>query len=184
MAAEQRRELLGLFEEVDQAADAFTLLREADFGDADLEVLSSTPYPEGAFGEAHIKHRLFTFPFAGAICGFVIGTAWVVGAQLSQPLVTGGKPIVAVPAIIQILYEGTLLAAVLFTAIGVLFESRLPDGVSLYDRRIADGYIGVSVLATDQKMLSARQSLQQAGATDIISQNGSIMGSLQDSTSS
>jgi hypothetical protein len=184
MAVEQRHELLGLFEEADQAADAFTRLREAGFGDADLEALSSTPYPEGAFGEAHVKHRLFTFPFAGAACGFVIGAAWIIGAQLSEPLITGGKPIVAVPAIIQILYEGTLLAAVLFTVIGVLFESRLPDGVSLYDRRIADGYIGVSVLATDQKMLSARQALQQAGAADIIAQEGSIMGSLQESTSS
>ena len=184
MAAEQRRELLGLFEEPDQAADAFTRLREAGFGDTDLEVMSSTPYPEGAFGEAHIKHRLFTFPFAGAICGLVIGTAWVVGAQLSEPLVTGGKPIVAVRAIIQILYEGTLLTAVIFTAVGVLFESRLPDGVGLYDKRISDGYIGVSVLATDPKMLAARQSLQQAGAVDIIAKDGSIMGSPQESTAS
>ena len=184
MAVEQRRELLGLFEEVDQAADAFTRLREAGFGDADLEVMSSTPYPEGAFGEAPIKHRLFTFPFAGAACGFVIGAAWIIGAQLSEPLITGGKPIVAIPAIIQILYEGTLLAAVLFTVIGTFFESRLPDGVGLYDRRISDGYIGVSVLAVDQKMQSARQSLQQAGAIDIISQDGSLMAPLQESTTS
>ena len=106
------------------------------------------------------------------------------GAQISEPLVTGGKPIVAVPAIIQILYEGTLLAAVIFTVIGILFESRLPDGVGLYDRRISDGYIGVSVLATDPKMLAARQSLEQAGAVDIIAKDGSIMSSPQESTAS
>ncbi len=175
MAVEQRRELLGLFEEVDQAADAFTRLREAGFGDVDLEVISSTPYPEGAFGDAPVKHRLFTFPFAGAACGFIIGLAWIVGAQVSEPLITGGKPIVAVPAIIQILYEATLLAAVLFTVIGVFFESRLPDGIGLYDVRIADGLIGVSVLATDQTMLPARQALELAGATDILAQEGSLL---------
>ena len=175
MSVEQKQELLGLFEEPDQAADAFSRLKVAGFGDVDLEVLSSTPYPEGAFGESHIKHRLYTFPFAGAACGFVIAAAWIIGAQISEPLVTGGKPIVAVPAIIQILYEGTLLAAVLFTVIGVFFERRVPDGVSLYDRRISDGYIGVSVLAIQEKMLSARQSLEQAGAVDVISQKGSVM---------
>jgi hypothetical protein len=162
-------ELLGLYEGPDQAADAVGNLKEAGFEDNAIEVLSATPYPEGAFGEQTIKHRLFTFPFAGAACGLAIGLAWVIGAQVSLPIVTGGKPIVAFPAIIQILYEGTMLGAVLFTIIGVLFESRLPDGIGLYDERIADGYIGISVMTETERMQEARTVLNGAGAIDIIS---------------
>ena len=75
----------------------------------------------------------------------------------------------AFPAVIQILYEGTMLGAVLFTIIGVLFESRLPDGIGLYDERIADGYIGISVLAEEERVQEARSVLNGAGAIDIIS---------------
>ncbi len=170
-----KRELLALYAEPDQAADAVARLREAGFDDTDVEILSSTPYPEGAFGEGHTKHRLFAFPFAGAACGLAVGTAWVVGAQVSLPIITGGKPVVAVPAVIQILYEGTLLGAVLFTVLGVLFESRLPDGVGLYDDRIAEGYIGVSIMAREHRLPDAQIALEEAEPLDLLSKEGSLM---------
>ena len=166
-------EVLGLYEGPDGAANAFAELQGVGFEENAIEVLSATPYPEGAFGEQHLKHRLFTFPFAGAACGLAIGLAWVVGAQVSLPIVTGGKPVVAFPAVMQILYEGTMLGAVLFTIIGVLFESRLPDGIGLYDERIADGYIGVSVLAEENQIEKATATLTNSGAIDVISANNS-----------
>ena len=169
MGMRDNTELLGLYEGPDEAAEAVGNLKEAGFEDNAIEVLSATPYPEGAFGEQHIKHRLFTFPFAGAACGLAIGIAWVIGAQVSLPIITGGKPVVALPAVIQILYEGTMLGAVLFTVIGVLFESRLPDGIGLYDERIADGYIGISVLAEPERVPEARTVLNGAGVIDVIS---------------
>lgn len=171
----RKHELLGLFEGPDQAADAVSKLRGVGFGDTDFEIISATPYPEGAFGERHTKHRLFAFPFAGAACGLAIAIAWHIGAQIALPIVTGGKPIVAVPAIIQVLYEGTMLGAVLFTVLGVLFESRLPDGVGLYDDRIANGLIGVSVMARERRFPDAQLALEDAGATDVLSKEGSVM---------
>lgn len=178
----RKHELLGLFDEPDQAADAVSRLRATGFGDTDFEIISSTPYPEGAFGERHTKHRLFAFPFAGAACGLAIAIAWHIGAQIALPIVTGGKPIVAVPAIIQVLYEGTMLGAVLFTVIGVLFESRLPDGIGLYDDRIADGLIGVSVMARERRFPDAQIALEEAGATDVLSKDGSLTSSAAAST--
>lgn len=170
-----KRELLALYEEPEQAADAFGRLRDAGFNDTDVEVLSSTPYPEGAFGERHTKHRLFAFPFAGAACGLAVGLAWTIGAQVSLPIITGGKPVVAIPAVIQIIYEGTLLGAVLFTVIGVLFESRLPDGVGLYDDRISEGYVGVSVLVREHRIPDAQIALEEATPIDILSNEGSLL---------
>ena len=104
-----------------------------------------------------------------------VGIAWIVGAQVSLPIITGGKPIVAVPAIIQILYEGTLLGAVLFTVLGVLFESRLPDGVGLYDDRISEGYIGISVMARERRLPDAQIALEEASPIDLLSKEGSLM---------
>lgn len=184
MAYEQKRELLALYELPEKAAGAVSRLQEAGFSRGDYEILTATPYPEGAFGEGHTKHRLFAFPFAGAACGLAFGIVWVVGAQLTVPIITGGKPIVGVPAFLQILYEGTLLGAVIMTVIGVLFESRLPDGISLYDDRIADGLIGVAVVATEQRILAARQALEQAGAVDILKKEGRLVGLPGRSTSS
>ena len=170
-----KRELLALYEEPEHAADALGRLRDAGFNDNDVEVLSSTPYPEGAFGERHTKHRLFAFPFAGAACGLAVGLAWTIGAQVSLPIITGGKPVVAIPAVIQIIYEGTLLGAVLFTVIGVLFESRLPDGVGLYDDRISEGYVGVSGLAREHRIPDAQIALEEATPIDVLSSEGSLL---------
>ena len=170
-----KSELLAIYDSVDGAADAVEGLRAAGFADTAVDVVSGVPYPEGAFGEPHTKHRLYTFPFAGAACGFALGVAWLVGAQVTLPLVTGGKPIVALPAVFQILYEGTMIGAVLFTVLGVLFESRLPDGISLYDDRLGDGYIGVSLNADDDAIARGRDVLAGAGAVDILDSEGSLL---------
>ena len=47
-------------------------------------------------------------------------------------------------------YEGTMLGAILFTVLGIIFESRLPKlKLGLYDARITEGYIGVLVNAEE-----------------------------------
>ena len=170
-----KSELLGIYDSVERAADAVEGLRDAGFPDTAVEVLSGVPYPEGAFGEPPTKHRLYTFPFAGAACGFALGVAWLVGAQVTLPLITGGKPIVAIPAVFQILYEGTMIGAVIFTVLGVLFESRLPDGISLYDDRLADGYVGVSLNTDGDEITRGSDILVATGAVDIIDAEGSIL---------
>ncbi len=161
--------VLGLFHQPDEVAQALDALRAAGFAEHDLEVLSDSPYPEGAFGETPPVHRLYIFPLAGAACGLAIGLLLTIGTQLSYPLVTGGKPVISVPPMINVLYEGTLLGAIIFTVLGVLFESRLPDYRSLpYDPRISEGYLGVLVLRAGARAEAAEQALRAAGAVDVI----------------
>jgi hypothetical protein len=129
-----RQSFLGLFREADAAANAVSRLHEAGVSPRDLDVLTGNPYPEGAFGERHEPHRLYVFPFVGAFCGFAVALLLTVGTQLSYPMVTGGKPILAIPPMLVIMYEGTMLGAILFTVLGIIFESRLPRfGTGLYD---------------------------------------------------
>ena len=112
MAAVATESVLGLFKDPDSVANALDGLRAANFDGLDLKVLADTPYPEGAFGEEHEGHRLYVFPFIGAICGLTVGILLTIGTQLAYPMVTGGKPVLSIPPIVHILYEGTMLGAV------------------------------------------------------------------------
>jgi ActD protein len=167
--AASREALLGLFREPEEVARALDGLRAVGFRGRELEVLSDSPYPEGAFGEEPVRHRLYVFPLIGALVGFGLGLLVTIGTQLSYPLVTGGKPILAIPPMINIIFEGTMLGAILFTVCGVLFESRLPHlGRVPYDPRISEGYLGVLVTRADGRFDTAERALRRAGAVDVV----------------
>ena len=81
---------------------------------------------------------------------------------------TGGKPILSLPPMAIVTYEGTMLGAILFTVLGIIFESRLPrPRLGLYDDRITDGYIGVLVTCEEEQVNRVEQALTQAGAVDV-----------------
>ena len=163
-----RRSVIGLFVAEDAAADALDGLKDAGFTQGEFEVLTGTPYPEGTFGEAEPTHKLFRFPLFGAAAGFTMGLGVTVATQLAFPLVTGGKPILAIPPMVIIMYELTLLGAILFTVFGIIFESRLPRlFMGAYDTRITEGYIGVAVTTEMERIGAAEDVLKAAGAEDV-----------------
>jgi hypothetical protein len=167
--------MLGLFRFPDEVADALERLRAAGFERRELTVLSGTPYPEGAFGEEPEEHRLYVFPFVGAACGLVVGLLLTIATQISYPLVTSGKPILSVPPMINVIFEGVMLGALIFTVLGVLFESRLPDfRGGPYDPRISEGLLGVAVTGTDREGRGERaeRALREAGAVDVVTGGG------------
>jgi hypothetical protein len=166
--------LLGVFREPDDVARALDGLRAAGFAGHDLVVLSGAPYPEGAFGEEPERHRLYVYPLVGAACGFAVGLLLTIGTQLAYPLVTGGKPILAIPPMINVIYGGTLLGAILLTVLGVLLESRLPDfSEAPHDPRISQGYLGVLVTRAgdDGRRGAAERALRRAGAVDVVARS-------------
>ena len=72
-----------------------------------------------------------------------------------------------------IMYENTMLGAIIFTVLGVLFESRLPRrNLGLYDERITEGYIGVIVDCPEERATAAESALQGAGAEEIKREEG------------
>jgi hypothetical protein len=170
-ASTTTRSILGVFRDAESAADGARRLKAAGFTSDDYEVLSGNPYPEGAFGEHVKKNRLFVFSLGGAFVGFATALLFTAATQAAFPLVTGGKPILALPAMMIIMYELTLLLAMIFTVIGVIFESRLPRTAGpgpLYDSRITQGYIGLLVGAPENRINAAVQAFQQAGAEDVV----------------
>jgi hypothetical protein len=161
-------QLLGVFQDPQQVADVMGELKGNGFPQEDLDVYTGAPFPEGTFGEYDPPHRLFMFPLVGALIGFAIGILWTAGTQISYPLVTGGKPLLSIPPMTVIMYENTMLGAIIFTVLGVLFESRLPKRkLGLYDERITEGYIGVLVECPEERVPQAESLLKSGGADEI-----------------
>ena len=165
-----KKRVLGLYTEEDSAADALDNLRDAGFEEGEYELLTGTPYPEGTFGEAEPEHHLFRWPLIGAACGFTGGLIITAGTQMAYPLITGGKPILSIPPMAIIMYEGTMLGAIIFTIIGIIFESRLPRlFMGAYSEKITEGHIGVTVTTEEGRTGVAEEALKKAGAEgDII----------------
>ena len=161
---------LGLYTEEDSAAAALDNLRDAGFEEGEYELLTGTPYPEGTFGEEEPEHHLFRWPLIGAACGFTGGLIITAGTQMAYPLITGGTPILSIPPMAIIMYEGTMLGAIIFTIIGIIFESRLPRlFMGAYSEKITEGHIGVTVTTEEGRTGVAEEAVKKAGAEgDII----------------
>ena len=154
-----KRSVLGLYTEEDAAADALDNLRDAGFEENEYEILTGTPYPEGTFGEAEPHHNLYRWPLIGAACGFTGGLIITAGTQMAYPLITGGKPILSIPPMAIIMYEGTMLGAIIFTIIGIIFESRLPRlFMGAYSEKITEGHIGVTVTTEEGRTGDAEEA--------------------------
>ena len=164
-----KRSVFGLYTEEDAAADALDNLRDAGFEENEYEILTGTPYPEGTFGEAEPHHNLYRWPLIGAACGFTGGLIITAGTQMAYPLITGGKPILSIPPMAIIMYEGTMLGAIIFTIIGIIFESRLPRlFMGAYSEKITEGHIGVTVTTEEGRTGDAEEALKKAGTTEDI----------------
>ena len=168
-----RKSILGLFDNADSAADATDVLLEAGATQDDFDVLTGSPYPEGAFGEKDPVHHIYVFPIIGVLMGLTMALVLTAGTQVAYPMVTGGKPILAFPAMTIICYEGTLLGAVLFTIIGIIFESRLPRlRLDPYDARINEGYIGLLVTTEEEKLDDMERALIRGSALEVVHERG------------
>ena len=161
--------MIGLFQDATPAADAMDGLKNAGFDLGSFDGLTWTPYPEGAIGEHVPQHRLYRIPAFGAIIGIRLTLFLTAATQLAYPLVTGGKPILSIFAMLIIMYELTMLSGVIATVIGIIFESRLPNlKMGAYDRRITEGWIGVVINLEDESRADdAEKVLNYAGAVEI-----------------
>jgi hypothetical protein len=66
------------------------------------------------------------FAGVGAVSGLLTGFAFTIGTVLDWPMITGGKPLVSIPAFLVIGYELTILFGVLTAFVGFLHLSRVP----------------------------------------------------------
>lgn len=158
-----RQGVLASYDYVDAAVEAIETLRGQGFE----EITAFSPFPEHhiekALGYGASPVRLFTL--VGGLTGAATGFAFTAFTALDWPLVTGGKPILSMPAYVVIAFELTILFGVLATVIGVFWNMRVPDPRRdiVYDPEFSSGRFGVYVTATADRLASARKILEASG---------------------
>jgi Protein of unknown function (DUF3341) len=161
--------LYGLFDKPDAAQRAYTSLKRSGIPSADITVVSGEPFE--AFEFSHRDHSmiLFRLALAGGIVGFVAAVLLTRGTELAWPLVTGGMPIVAWWPNLVIIFEVTMLGAIVTTVVSLLVASKLPSfRQDLYDPAVSDGKILVGVPLTGGRTEeSVRQALAAGGPATV-----------------
>jgi len=157
--------IYGLFDKPDAAQRAYTTLKRAGISPRDIAVVSGEPFE--AFEFSHRDHSMVLFRLAllGGVIGFVSAVALVVGTERAWPLVTCGMPIVAWYPNLVIIFEMTMLGAIVTTVVSLLVSAKLPRfSKSLYDPAVSDGKILVGVVGGAEVV---REALTATGASAV-----------------
>lgn len=163
---EKTAAMYGLFEEPHAAQRAYAGLKRAGVADGDITVISAEPFE--AFEFAHRDHSLVLFRLAalGGIIGLITGVSMTVGMERAWPMDVGGMPTVAWWPNLVVIFELTMLGAILTTVVSLLVTAGLPGGKgAMYDPEVSDGKILVGVpLTAGRTADTVRQTLDASGA--------------------
>lgn len=167
MSTHREPGVLGVFEEVDAAASAIKRLRELEM--TEIVTFSPTPRPEidEALDRPESPVRMFTL--VGGLTGAAAGFALAIYTSLDWPLVTGGKPIISMPAFVIPGFEVMVLFGALSTVLGLFINARLPHVRKhvVYDPSFSAGNFGVYVETPLGREEEARGVFEESGATDV-----------------
>lgn len=137
-------EILGLFREMEPAADAVERLIRAGFTEAQIESLSSVPYPDGVLVKTVRRSWFRWMALAGGLFGAAAGFGLAAGTAWLYPLQTGDKPIIALYPTAIVTFEVAMLCTIIGTILGMFLEMGLPSlGKRPYDPAISEGCIGI-----------------------------------------
>jgi hypothetical protein len=135
----------GLYVDPHVAQQAVDNLRAAGVSDANITVISSEPFEHFEFGHRDARTAMPWIATAAALLG-MIATYYLLGAsQLSWPLKTSGMPIVPLWTNLIIIFEMTMLSAILATVATLVVTAFIGQRGKLYDPEVSDGYILVGV---------------------------------------
>lgn len=138
--------IYGLYNDPHVAQVAVENLRAAGVADADITVISSEPFDHFEFGHRDAKTAMPWIATGAGVVGMFLAYYLLGASQMSWPIVTSGMPIVSNWTNLIIVFEMTMLAAIIATVITLLITAGLPSrGGKMYDPEVSDGYILVGV---------------------------------------
>jgi hypothetical protein len=138
--------LIALFDESTRTAEAIDDLHAIGIPDDHVVVMTGVPYPERALG----RHRTWvTLPYivlVGAIAGLLFGVFLAAVTPHLYRLDVGGHPPVSFPPTAIIIFVFTMMATIVSTFLGVLWEMDFPRfGPAPYHKQVTDGSLAVLV---------------------------------------
>jgi hypothetical protein len=165
--------LYALFATPESAQQAVDALHEAGsalkFDERQIVIVSGEPHEGFDFADSHITSRPYGWAALGGAIGGLSGYLLTTLTQKAYPIVTGGMPITPPWTNGIIIYELTMLGAILTTLITLLRGAGLPNfkGV-IKDPEIWLGKILVGVADPPEDFQpELEKCLLQAGATQI-----------------
>ncbi len=158
-----------LYPDADAAQRAVNSLHAAGVAEADVIIMSGEPFEEQPFAHRDRATWLWYIACAGGLIGLVFSTWLTRMTELAWPLPTGNMPIVAWWPNLIVIFELTMLGAILATVITLLISARLPSRLpALYDPEVTDGKILVGVENPSADTLPAlERALLAGGAAEL-----------------
>lgn len=158
---------LGIYDALDAATETIERLRAAGV----KRITVFAPFPshdlEHALHAGESPVRLFTL--VGGLTGAATGFAFATWTSLDWPLITGGKPIISIPAWVIIAFELTILFGALSTVAGLFINARLPQRrlMQVYDPSFSSDRFGILVLPPSGRESEVRNIMRESGAAEI-----------------
>ena len=142
--SEKTISLVALFDESTATAKAIDELHSLGIPEDKMVVMTDVPYPERALGRTKEWLTLPYIVLAGAVVGLLIGLFLSAITPHLYRLDVGGHPPVGFPPAAVITFVFTMMAIIVSTFLGVLWEMNFPSfGPAPYHRAVTDGKLGV-----------------------------------------
>jgi len=157
--------IYGLYDNPETAQRAVDGLRAAGVADADIQVMSSEPFEEFEFSHKDSASWIHWIAGLGGVVGLTGAYLLTTMTQQSWPLKTSGMPIVAPWPNLIVMFELTMLGAILATVLTLFVSAKLPRKLSaLYDTEVSNGYILVGVQRAGGELTAGlAEALKNAG---------------------
>jgi len=164
--------VLGIFARLVPLLQACKRLRREGF--ENFQVITPIPVEEIQEIMEKPKSSVRLFALFGGMLGMASGFALTIGTSLDIGLISGGKPIVSLPAYVVIAFEMTILFGALGTVLGLLWNIRLPRFTSdpLYDPKFSEDRFGLWVPCNPLDAPRVQESLRSLGAEEVRFEKG------------
>lgn len=160
--------LLALFTDIDPASNAIEKLHELGVPDDRINVISGVPVTHKMLGRPHPQTNVSRLALGGAVAGFVIGLFLNFGTPYLYNVRVGGQYFTPIPPGLIIVFEMTMLFALLSTFLGVFLDSYFPNYRPLdYVSEVSDGKIGVFFKCGQEEQKKFIDALGSMGAESI-----------------
>jgi Protein of unknown function (DUF3341) len=153
--------LMALFHEATQTAEAIDELHLLGIPDDKMAVMTGVPYPERSLGRGREWLALPYIVVAGAVGGFLFGLFLAVVTPHLYRLDIGGHPPVGFPPAAVIVFVFTMMATIVSTFLGVLWEMNFPRfGPAPYHKLVTDGHLALLLEVSPSLEAGARRILE------------------------
>ncbi len=160
--------MLALFDDIDPVANAIEKLHEMGVTNDRIDVMSGVPISHRMLGRPHPWTNVSRLALGGAVGGFLFGLFLNWGTPNLYAVRVGGQALTPIPPGLILLFEMTMLFALLSTFLGVFLESYFPNYRRLeYVPQISDGKIGLFFKVPQDDQQKYTEALSQLGAESV-----------------